>query len=257
VTVYIFYAAVVVRTLGIAQIRARLPLYLALEVVFVVLFSLSLWRPPHRPLWQHLYFGFQSALIFFLFSLRTEFDFLVTLYVLLSFQAALIFTSRARWWWVTAIILLTGIPLIATWGPLEGLAVSLFQMTLCIVFPAYVAVTQEIEAGQPRRQALLAELQEANRQLTTFASQAEEFSAIQERNRVARELHDSVSQTMFSITLRIKAAQILLARHPDQLRPELEQLRALSQSALAQLRGLIAQLRPQDNSSGVSPTPQG
>ena len=116
-------------------------------------------------------------------------------------------------------------------------------------------MTQEIEAGQHKRQALLVELQEANRQLSDYASQVEELSTIQERNRLARELHDSVSQTMFSIGLHSRSARILLERDPDRLRPQLEQLQTLAQNALAGMRSLIADLRPQDNEGGKQPTP--
>jgi signal transduction histidine kinase len=72
----------------------------------------------------------------------------------------------------------------------------------------------------------------------------EELAAMEERNRLARELHDSVSQTMFSLLLATRSAQILLERDPVRVRPQLEQLQELTQSALAQMRSLIAELRP-------------
>jgi signal transduction histidine kinase len=65
-----------------------------------------------------------------------------------------------------------------------------------------------------------------------------------ERNRLARELHDSVSQTMFSITLNVRSTQILLEREPSRVRPQLEQLQELSSRALSQMRALISQWRP-------------
>ena len=101
VTVYFFYATVVVRTLGIAQIRSPPAALPGAGIPLRGPVHPGALAPAAPPLWQHLYFVFQSALILFLFSLRTEFDFLVTLFVLLSFQAALIFTGRARWMWVT------------------------------------------------------------------------------------------------------------------------------------------------------------
>ncbi len=73
----------------------------------------------------------------------------------------------------------------------------------------------------------------------------EQIAAIEERNRLARELHDSVSQTMFSIILNTRATQILVDREPNRVRPQLEKLQILTQDALTEMRGLIAQLRPQ------------
>ena len=93
--VYLFYAAVVFRTLGLEPIRPRLPIYLALELLYLVLFTWFLWRPGRRQVWQHLYFVSQSILVLALLSLRPTFDFIVVLLVLLSFQAALVFPSPA------------------------------------------------------------------------------------------------------------------------------------------------------------------
>jgi signal transduction histidine kinase len=115
---------------------------------------------------------------------------------------------------------------------------------------------QEIEAGVQRNEILLNDLREANRQLTEFAGQAEELSAIQERDRLARELHDSVSQTMFSISLHTRAAQILLERAPEHVRPQLERLKTLTHSALDEMRSLIAELRPVEAGSAIQTTSQ-
>jgi signal transduction histidine kinase len=252
IAVYFSYAAVVIRTLALEVIRPRLPVYLVLELLFVILFTVMLWRPASHQAWEHLYFVFQCLIVLVLLALRPQFDLLVVLFVGLSFQAALVFSGRTRWVWVTIILVLTGLPLTIALG-VRGLAVALLPMTAVIVFPAFVAVTQEIEAGQRRRQALLTELREANQRLTAYTSQVEELASIQERNRLARELHDSVSQTMFSIGLHSQAVRILVERDPERLRPQLEQLQKLIQNALEEMRGLIADLRRQGEDSDKRP----
>jgi signal transduction histidine kinase len=255
VMVYLIYAAVVIRTLTNGNVRPRLPIYLTLEFLYLLLLTLALWRPPRRVLWQHGYFVFQSLLVQGLVAMRPRFDFIVVLNVLLSFLAVSIFIGRARWIWVAVLALLTCVPLMIGLGALQGLALALMPMTIGIVFAVYVVVTQEIEAGLKKRAALLVELQEANRRLTVYAGEVEELSAIQERNQLARELHDSVSQTIFSITLHTRAAQLMLERQPDQLQPQLERLRSLSQTALAEMRGLILHLLPIESESAGRPTP--
>ena len=244
--VYLFYTAVVIRTLALQVIRPRLPIYLGLEFIYLVLFTLMIWHPVRGRLWQHLYFVFQSILVLALLMLRPQFDFIVVLFVLLSFQASLVFPNRSRWIWVEVLTLLTGVPLMVFLGISRGLTVALLPMTLGIVFPAYVTVMQEIEIGQQKRQTLLDELQAANQQLVISAGQVEELTTLQERNRLARQLHDSVSQTLFSISLHTRAAQIMLEHDPEKLRPQLEQLQSLTQNALGEMRGLIANLRPTD-----------
>jgi signal transduction histidine kinase len=250
-----FYITVVLRTLAEAQFLASwLPVYLGLEFLFGILFALVLWRSLPPGPWRHLYFVFQSLLGLFLVYLHPRLDFTNILLVLLSFQAALIFTGWRRWLWVAILLLLIVVSLVVFLG-VYGLALALLPAAVAIVFPAYVSVMQELDLSQRRRKALLAELQEANRHLVEYAGQVKELSAIQERNRLARELHDSVSQTLFSVNLQSRAARILLERDPARLRPQLEQLQELTRSALQQMRGLIAELRPLKDESADRPTP--
>ncbi len=252
---YLLYAAIVLRTAANSNIRALLPAYLAIEGAYLVLFTLILWRPARPVRDAHLYFAAQSALVVGAYALRPQFDFILLLLVLLSLQAVLVLPGRSGWMWVGIGSGLIAASLMIGLGALPGLALALMPIVIGIVFPAYITATRQIEGGLARTQLLLTELQAANQKLTALAAQAEELSAIQERNRLARQLHDSVSQTIFSISLQTRAAQILLEREPALLRPQLELLRSLAQNALEEMRGLIAQLRPRQGETAAGPTP--
>jgi PAS domain S-box-containing protein len=69
--------------------------------------------------------------------------------------------------------------------------------------------------------------------------------ALEERQRLARDLHDSVSQAVYGIALGARSAQELLAKDPSQLREPLEYILRLSEAALAEMRALIFELRPE------------
>jgi signal transduction histidine kinase len=71
-----------------------------------------------------------------------------------------------------------------------------------------------------------------------------ELSILSERNRLALELHDAVSQKLFSLTLTAEAAATQLDRDPEAARKQLERLRVLAREALEELRSLILGLRP-------------
>jgi PAS domain S-box-containing protein len=78
-------------------------------------------------------------------------------------------------------------------------------------------------------------------------SEAQERLALEERTRLARELHDSVSQALFAMTMETGAAQRVLETtdaDPDGLRERLRRLRELTDGALAEMRALILALRP-------------
>ncbi|HEY4824599.1 MAG TPA: GAF domain-containing sensor histidine kinase [Solirubrobacteraceae bacterium] len=73
-----------------------------------------------------------------------------------------------------------------------------------------------------------------------------ELSILSERNRLALELHDVVSQKLFSLNLSADAAATLLDRDADAARAQLGRVRELAREALAELRSLILGLRPAD-----------
>jgi signal transduction histidine kinase len=73
---------------------------------------------------------------------------------------------------------------------------------------------------------------------------AQEAAVLEERNRLARELHDSVTQQLFSITLTAQAARAHLEKNPQRTATQLERLQETAAAALAEMRALIAQLRP-------------
>ena len=71
-----------------------------------------------------------------------------------------------------------------------------------------------------------------------------ELSIVEERNRLARELHDSVSQKLFGIVLTAEAAGTLLERDTAAAGAQITRLGELAQEALTELRELIFELRP-------------
>jgi len=75
-------------------------------------------------------------------------------------------------------------------------------------------------------------------------SQAAELAASQERAHLARELHDSVTQALFSMGLTLRTMEILLETDPEAARGKVAELRELQKDALAEMRTLIFELRP-------------
>jgi PAS domain S-box-containing protein len=80
-----------------------------------------------------------------------------------------------------------------------------------------------------------------------LVKQVQGKAALEERQRLARELHDSVTQELFSISLTARSIQMLLDRAgalPESVREKMLDLRNLTQGALAEMRALIFELRP-------------
>ena len=73
---------------------------------------------------------------------------------------------------------------------------------------------------------------------------ARELSIVEERNRLARELHDSVTQQLFGVVLAAESAGELLARGDAAAGAEVERVQALARAAMEELRAVVFELRP-------------
>ena len=79
---------------------------------------------------------------------------------------------------------------------------------------------------------------------TRLYEQAQTLAALEERQRLARDLHDAVSQTLFSASLAAEVLPRLWESKPDEGRQCLTELRQLTRGALAEMRTLLLELRP-------------
>jgi signal transduction histidine kinase len=202
------------------------------------------WLTKRWPWTTHLYLVGQTALILALAVLPPYVDYFVLLYVVLSAQVMNFFPPAYGLRWIALFTVVAASALFYGQGWPNALPFLLMYTAAIIFIGSYAMVTAQAETARQQSQQLLADLQTAHRQLQTYAAQVKELTLIQERNRMARELHDSVTHTLFSINMTAEAAQLLLARDPALVGPPLAQLQALAQSALAELRALIFQLRP-------------
>ncbi len=82
--------------------------------------------------------------------------------------------------------------------------------------------------------------------------QGQKLAVLQERQRLARELHDSVAQALYSMALGARTARTLLDRDPGKAVEPLDYVLALAQAGQAEMRALIFELRPESlESEGV------
>jgi signal transduction histidine kinase len=73
---------------------------------------------------------------------------------------------------------------------------------------------------------------------------AREKDILKERNRLARELHDSLSQALFSMVLNAEAAMLVFESDPEKARRQMQLLYETANGALKEMRSLIFELRP-------------
>jgi signal transduction histidine kinase len=142
---------------------------------------------------------------------------------------------RFRGWWPRAhpdMRSFLGVPIVSRGG-----VIGAFYLTEKID-------AAEFDDGDERLIVMLAAHAAVTIENARLYERSRELSIVEERNRLARELHDSVSQKLFGLVLSADAARTLLDRDPGEARTELERLRALAQETMEELRSLVFELRP-------------
>jgi signal transduction histidine kinase len=82
-----------------------------------------------------------------------------------------------------------------------------------------------------------------------------ELTVVEERNRLARELHDAVNQTLFSVALAAETAALLVDEQPERAKAQMQGVRELARTAMDEMRSLIFELRPAElETDGLVPT---
>jgi signal transduction histidine kinase len=241
---YVMFSMVAVRELtgaGDTSRRLLAGLLLAAILLLLVTHDLLFRRGPAA---RSPYFILQTILIQALGLLPPYLDVWALLYVLVAVQAREALPVRAALAWAVAAAVSLTLTLMVTMGAVAGLGFGLTYLAAGLLIVSWEAYSAQAVAGRAQSQALLHELQDAHRRLQEYAGQIAEQVALRERDRLAHELHDSVGQTLFSITLTAESARLLLDRDPAAAAEQIGRLQALTAGALKEMRGLIAQWRP-------------
>jgi signal transduction histidine kinase len=120
----------------------------------------------------------------------------------------------------------------------------LFMISLVLIV-AMAQVVQRERANRQQAEALLTDLEASHRQLTRYAEQVAELAKIEERNRLARDIHDSVGHYLTVIGVQLEKTLVV---HEDDPASALEAVRAakrLNDQALADVRQSVGLLRSQ------------
>ncbi|MGB8983738.1 MAG: sensor histidine kinase [Anaerolineales bacterium] len=246
-----YFGAVFLRTVLVYRYAPELGQILGMLSIWLLLAVSQPVISRRWPQYFPIYLTLQTLPVFFLLSLSDFSDFFATLLIILSMQVMLHLRAGIGAAWIAFCALAMTLILSINYGA-EAIALSLIFTAGNVLLGSYALATRRAQAARDQNQKLVREVQEANRQLETYLAQLEGMAAARERNRLARELHDSVTQTVFSITLTAQSAALLLERDPARAGEQLDHLNNLAESALAEIQTLISELNP-GNAVGLIP----
>jgi signal transduction histidine kinase len=193
----------------------------------------------------YVYLSVQTAIICALSLITPEVDFWAALFSPLVVQVMHSFSQRIGLVITGIFIVIMSVLMLVGLGPQVGLPLILTYGVVYSFLAAFVAIVREAQAAREESQKKAAELQSAHLQLQTYTARAEELAVLQERSRLARELHDSVTQSLYSLTLLAVAGQRMIqAEDLQQIAGNQDRLGEIAQQALQETRLLVYELRP-------------
>jgi NarL family two-component system sensor histidine kinase YdfH len=136
---------------------------------------------------------------------------------------------------VYLILLVVVIQKFSGWISLGWLLLAILVMGTFVV--VYVTLYMRQNTAREQAQQLAAELEAANRQLAQYAAEVEDLTIADERQRMARELHDTLSQGLAGIILQLEAVQAHLASGRT------ERAQTIISSAMQEARATLADAR--------------
>jgi len=238
---YLMVTAVAVRGLVTypdvrLQVTGLLTLFVILTLAERLLRRRSRWGQP-------LFLIGQIGVMVGLFLLTPSGDFWAIMLLPACSSVMRHFRQVVAWAWIGVLIAAMSTMLVIGVGWKDATEFIIIYIAAYVLISSYALLLKQTAAAQEESQRLLHQLRQSNAQLQDYVVQVEELAAMKERNRLARELHDAVTQSIFSMTLITRSALILQEREPQQVRDKLLQLQELAQGALQEMRALISQLR--------------
>jgi signal transduction histidine kinase len=168
--------------------------------------------------------------------------FLILFYIL-SVEAVMATSLRRAIGWMVVFLAVSALAVYVENG-LENMLVSVpIYAGGYFFFASFGYATRQAHKAQVESERLLAELQEAHLQLQHSALQAEDLAVSEERNRLAREMHDTIGHRLTVSTVQLEGAQRLIAEEPERAARMVGTVREQVREALAELRQTVATLR--------------
>ncbi len=190
-----------------------------------------------RPWLRHVFIIARVLVIVALMLLPPTFTFFPILFFVLSAEVPMLFSARVWRLYILAFALITAtIAILYAEETGTALALSLVYGGGYYFFAAFAATTARTQAAQR-------ELEQANRRLQAYAAQVEDLTIVNERNRLAREMHDTLGHRLTVAAVHLEAAQRLIPRDPERATAMVGTVREEVQDALGELRQTVATLR--------------
>ncbi|MBV7327627.1 sensor histidine kinase [Chloroflexi bacterium TSY] len=149
-------------------------------------------------------------------------------------------------WVILAALINLGLQLYQNNYSLQGLQDGVVTGMLLFFLSGLASLLRYAAVAHRRSQQLLGELQEAHQQLREYADQVEELAVSEERNRLARDLHDTMGHRLTASVVQLEAAECIVTDEPERVVQMMTAVRKQLSEGLGELRRTVTMLHTPD-----------
>lgn len=178
-----------------------------------------------------------------LFFLGVSPGLFLVIFFIIAAQAMIILPSPWGVVWIVVLSVISSLTFIAGQGFQEGLLLVFVYGGGYLFFGIFGKSLMDARTEREKSERLYQELQVAHDQLRDYVQRVEELAATKERNRLAREMHDSLGHRLTVAAVQLEGAQRLIPQNPEKSAEMLGTVRGQVREALDELRQTVAALR--------------
>ncbi len=241
----VIYLAVFIRALAFStEEPPQGPLILLLGIFGIVLITEIVISRKLR--WYPVfYLIIQSSIVILTILIPPCFDFLPVLFIPLAMRAISVYGYPIGYFWIAFFGLSLIYPMMINWeGEIQGYVMIALYCGLYMLTGNIANQIRKVELSRRENEGLLHELQKAHRQLQEYTSQIEDNAAAKTRSHMAQELHDSVTQTIFTVNLAAQTAGLMIKQDPVKATQQIDRMVDLAGNASDEITALVSQFRP-------------
>lgn len=232
----------VIGSIRLIRDPAQLAITLALTAAFTALFLVFVYRSDARG--QVIILALQTVIALAMCVVPgVRHGFMLIIFAVLGAQIGITLLVRVAvvWWLVLFVGLM--VSYVATFGPLEGFIAGAANGAGFFFFTLVGGLMRQAQIARERSEQLSAELQTANDQLQAMSLQLQQLAVAEERNRIARELHDALGHRLTAAIVQLEGAQRLIVSDPERAARVVGAMRDQMKEGLNDLRRSVALLR--------------
>jgi len=235
-----------VAAVGIFEIPYLLYRWLAMGMLILVGILISRTVTTDQaldPRQTQLSLALQTLLVSGLMAFTPGSSVFVILFYILSVETMLTNSFKIGLIWLVIFGLVSAVNFIYAVGWPAGLGNLLPVIAGYFFFGVVANSLYRAAQAQRASQKLLLELDQANQQLRENARQVEKLAVVEERNRMAREMHDTIGHRLTVAAVQLEGAQRLIPNNPERAAQMVATVREQVREALNELRQTVARLR--------------